>query len=100
MLSYKWLLLSSSNVPKNFGPDNSVHPIWVTGMFRSGTSLVTKILKELGGDLGPEEDLLQPFGTRKHLNPDGFYENHLFMEWSMYAFFKNEPTWAPATNRR
>ncbi len=58
-------------------------PLFVGGMFRSGTSLVTQLLMESGFDAGPGNHLLQPIGFRKALNPDGFFENYLFMEWSM-----------------
>ena len=58
-------------------------PLFVGGMFRSGTSLVTRLLIQNGFDAGPEKHLLQPIGFRKELNPDGFFENYLFMEWSM-----------------
>ncbi|MCW3086370.1 MAG: Sulfotransferase family protein [Bacteroidetes bacterium] len=58
-------------------------PLFIGGMFRSGTSLVTKLLMDNGFDAGPENHLLQPIGFRKTLNPTGFFENYLFMEWSM-----------------
>jgi hypothetical protein len=57
-------------------------------MFRSGTSIVTNIIHQLGLDIGPEEDLLHPIGFRADLNPDGFYENFLMMEWSIHIFNK------------
>ncbi|MFI5202917.1 MAG: sulfotransferase [Flavobacteriales bacterium] len=67
-------------------PQQVHSPVWITGFFRSGTSLVTRMMNELGFDTGPAAHLLQPTGTRKMLNPDGFFENFLFMEWSLYAF--------------
>ena len=61
-------------------------PIWITGIFRSGTSVTTQILEELGVDLGPSEHLLKAKGDRANWNPGGFYENHLFMDWSLSIF--------------
>lgn len=63
-----------------------VSPIWITGLFRSGTTLTARILAELGVDFGPEKHLLQAKGERKQLNPGGFYENYLFMDWSLKVF--------------
>jgi flagellin-specific chaperone FliS len=68
--------------------NESSSPIWVTGMFRSGTSLTTNILMHLGVDLGPKQHLLRAKGERKRLNPDGFFENYLFMDFSLYIFHK------------
>lgn len=67
-------------------PQKVTSPVWITGFFRSGTSLVARMMCELGFDAGPTSHLLQPAGARKILNPDGFFENYLFMEWSLYAF--------------
>lgn len=38
--------------------------------FRSGTSLITKILAQIGADPGPSEDLFPP----SEYNPDGYYQ--------------------------
>ena len=67
-------------------PNLELEPIWITGMFRSGTSITAKIMGEMGVDLGPENHLLIANGTRKALNPDGFYENYLLMDWSLHMF--------------
>ena len=48
----------------------------VTGMHRSGTSMVTQLLAHAGLWLGPEEKLM----PAKPDNPDGFYE-HLDVVW-------------------
>ncbi len=58
--------------------------IWVFGMIRSGTSLTTQILTNLGADIGPQKDLIQPVGVLKNLNPNGFFENFIFAEYSRY----------------
>ena len=46
-------------------------PICVLGMHRSGTSLITGILKILGVYLGPDDHLMQP----RNDNPKGFWEH-------------------------
>ncbi|MGB3591792.1 MAG: sulfotransferase domain-containing protein [Nonlabens sp.] len=68
--------------------DTTSNPLWVTGLFRSGTTITTRIIEDLGFDLGPKNHLLKAKGSRRKLNPDGFYENYLFMEWSLYLFVK------------
>jgi hypothetical protein len=65
-------------------PDTQIKPIWIFGMFRSGTSLTSEILKEMNTDFGPESHLLQPIGRLKDLNPNGFFENYVFAEYSRY----------------
>lgn len=42
----------------------------------------------MGLDFGPKEHLLQNKGKRSNWNPDGFFENYLFMDWSLCAFEK------------
>jgi hypothetical protein len=69
-------------------PISNEKPLFVTGFFRSGTSLTTRILNVLGMDLGPEQHLLQAKNERAVLNPNGFFENYLFMEMSLFAFSK------------
>lgn len=68
--------------------DEGVAPLWVLGMFRSGTSLTSQILMELGLDFGPEDHLLKPIGRMRNLNPNGFFENYIFAEYSRYFFLK------------
>lgn len=68
------------------GSQQNQNPVWITGFFRSGSSLTGRIISLLGGDVGPKIDLLQPIGPRKHFNPEGFYENFLFMDTSLYLF--------------
>lgn len=45
--------------------------VCVTGMHRSGTSLVGRVVNLLGVDLGPEDQIMEP----KADNPAGFWEN-------------------------
>jgi GT2 family glycosyltransferase len=51
-------------------------PVYVAGMHRSGTSMVTKLLHLCGVYLGPESDLL----PSSSYNIDGFWENIKFIE--------------------
>ncbi len=46
--------------------------VFITGMHRSGTSMVTRLLNLCGLDLGPKERMLPP----KADNPAGFWENY------------------------
>jgi glycosyltransferase involved in cell wall biosynthesis len=54
----------------------TVSPICVLGMHRSGTSLITGILKILGVYLGPDGHLMKP----RNDNPKGFWENQLLTD--------------------
>ncbi len=57
-------------------------PLLVCGIFRSGTSITTNILSKAGFDAGPQEHLLQATA----INPDGYFENYFFMDFSRYLF--------------
>jgi hypothetical protein len=57
-------------------------PLLVSGIFRSGTSITTNILSNAGFDAGPPEHLLQATS----INPDGYFENYFFMDFSRYLF--------------
>jgi hypothetical protein len=81
LLSHRHLFTDKPEISKE-------RPLFVTGFFRSGTSLTTQLLQTLGMDLGPENHLLLAKNERAALNPDGFFENYLFMEASLYAFSK------------
>jgi hypothetical protein len=48
----------------------------ITGMHRSGTSMVTRLLNLCGLHLGQERKLLRPHST----NPEGFWENRRFIK--------------------
>jgi hypothetical protein len=50
-------------------------PVAVVGMHRSGTSMVAKLLKQAGLNLGAETDLMPPAAE----NPEGFYEHLEFV---------------------
>jgi GT2 family glycosyltransferase len=63
--------------------------IVVTGMHRSGTSMVMSILKELGVCLGPDEDLLAPLPD----NPAGFWENFSFVELGEKLLERGRAAW-------
>lgn len=82
-----WLTNLRSKIEKKDTFKNHA-PLFVTGMFRSGTTLTTNILIANGFHAGPESDLLAGVGTRKNINPTGFAENYLFMDLSLYIFSK------------
>lgn len=69
-------------------PDPNLKPIWLLGMFRSGTSLTSEMMQAMGVNFGKEEHLLQPMGKLKELNPNGFFENYVFAEYSRYFLYK------------
>lgn len=78
-------------IERGFSPYTEVDsgftsPLLVSGAFRSGTSLVTRLLCGAGYDCGPETHLLQPKGRYRKYNPDGYFENYFFMELSRYIF--------------
>ena len=50
-------------------------PICISGMHRSGTSMVAKVLMDAGLDLGPAPDIMQAAEE----NPEGFWENLNFV---------------------
>lgn len=62
-------MLSSSEAPRQ--KDAAPAPICITGMHRSGTSMVAKLLQEAGLYLGSIDDLMPPAEE----NPEGFYEH-------------------------
>ena len=78
----------------------------ITGMHRSGTSLVAKIFYEVGADLGPKETLYP--GDR--WNPDGYYEQPAIHSinmalihgpfWKFSYFFLAEPSRHSASRRK
>src|SRR5438874_13691085 len=50
-------------------------PIAIAGMHRSGTSMVARLLRQCGVDLGPADQLLPPQAD----NPEGFWEHPAFV---------------------
>ena len=66
----------SARTTKEAGPAATGRaPVCITGMHRSGTSMVARLLGACGLDLGPPEELVpgQPD------NPDGYFENQRFV---------------------
>jgi|GEM_PF-5597883 len=61
-------------------------PTCIIGMHRSGTSLVTSMLQDLGLFLGDEDKLLQPnnekFKSTQVDNPRGYFENMDFIQFN------------------
>ena len=88
-----FLILKIFIRPKN--PVQTVNPLIITGLFRSGTTITARIIKDLGYSAGPDSHLLKAIGSRKALNPEGFLENHFCMELSMYLFYKTN-SWGDA----
>jgi hypothetical protein len=86
-LTYFYILLTKKEINIT-SANNDICPLWVSGMFRSGTTITTQILEKIGMDLGPTNHLLKAKGQRAKLNPNGFYENYLFMDWSLMVFNK------------
>lgn len=86
-LTYNKTISNAKIVAHNVDAEN-LNPIWITGLFRSGTSITAQLIKQMGVDLGPDKDLLKARGERKTLNPNGFFENYLFMDWSLIVFDK------------
>lgn len=60
---------------ERLGLPESVPPVCIAGMHRSGTSTVAQLLYRLGLYLGREEDLFAPGPS----NPEGFWENKHFV---------------------
>lgn len=73
---------------KIIAPQKQDAPLFVSGAFRSGTTITTQLLAKSGYDLAPESHLLQGAGPYRHLNPDGFLEDYFFMQLSLYLFHK------------
>jgi Sulfotransferase family len=87
LLTYRWVLFNSSvNRAEKLTVEETISPLWITGLFRSGTTITTKILSEMGFSIGPDQHLLKDYGSRASWNPGGFYENYLFMDWSLSIF--------------
>lgn len=68
----------------NFNTRNTSKVVFVVGMFRSGTSITSKILMQSGLNFGPHWRLLKARGPLKMLNPDGFFEDFLFIQLPFY----------------
>lgn len=75
-IGYRWFilvpvplfLLPNLAILKRMG--SSTHGIFILGMHRSGTSLVTRLLQQCGGFVGTTEEQLTP----SEWNRDGFWE--------------------------
>jgi hypothetical protein len=66
----RWQMVSPAPGDGDPGSENLTHGVCVLGMHRSGTSLVAGILRELGIDLGPDEEFLPPDPN----NQSGYFE--------------------------
>jgi hypothetical protein len=66
----RWRMVSPGRGEDDRGFESLGHGICVLGMHRSGTSLVAGVLRDLGLDLGPEQELLPPDPNNK----SGYFE--------------------------
>lgn len=64
-------------------------PVCITGMHRSGTSMISRLLHDCGLYLGQDEDLLPPQGD----NQAGFWENVYFVAVNEELLFQLESGW-------
>lgn len=70
-------------------------PLLITGLFRSGTTITSRLIQLMGYKSGPPTHLLKAKGDRKHLNPKGFLEDYFFMELTLSVFVKTN-SWGDA----
>lgn len=78
-LDYWWRRIKSfsgENKGIEFTKDHLQSSLFVVGMHRSGTSLLTALLVCCGANAGPEHELTRP---NQH-NPKGFWENNVFRD--------------------
>lgn len=80
-------IVKNALVPLTFNAPSDTSAVWLTGLFRSGTTILSKCLELCGANFGPTEDLLQSKGARASLAPDGFLENYMFMEYSVFQLY-------------
>lgn len=71
-----------------FTKNDNANILFVLGMFRSGTSLTSKLLEQLGLPLNKDWRLLKAVGNLAILNPEGFREDFLFAQVSRFWFEK------------
>src|SRR5918994_5655575 len=66
----RWQMVSPGPGDDDLGSEKLTHGVCVLGMHRSGTSLVAGVLRQLGVDLGPDEEFLPPDPN----NQSGYFE--------------------------
>jgi hypothetical protein len=66
----RWQMVSPGSGDDDPGNEKLAHGVCVLGMHRSGTSLLAGIMRELGVDLGPDEEFLPPDPN----NQSGYFE--------------------------
>lgn len=82
----KVLVLLSRNRYIDFREQNNTEVTFVMGMFRSGTTLTSKVLERFGFNFGSKWRLLRSLRGFEELNPDGFYEDFLFAQLSRMLY--------------
>lgn len=65
---------ADAHVPSASAADSTA-PFCITGMHRSGTSMIARLLHACGAFLGPEDELSQPSPD----NPEGYFESRSFV---------------------
>lgn len=75
-------------IKKNIDSPTS-DPVLVTGIYRSGTSIGSRLVQALGVDFGENEHIYSAIGKIKHLNIEGFEENFLFNEIGHFLLMMN-----------
>jgi len=82
-----------ANKPKRISPQNlqkqKRQPLCITGMHRSGTSMVARLLNVCGLYLGEEKELIGPQPD----NPEGFWENSQFVNLNTEILLKLGGDW-------
>jgi hypothetical protein len=67
-------------------------PVIITGIYRSGTTLCSSIIENIGVDLGPEAHKCGGIGNFRKLNSEGFQENFLVNDLGRYILYVNGGT--------
>lgn len=73
----------------NIEPPEQPHIVFVLGMHRSGTSLISRVVNLLGYHLGADEHLMVP----TQFNPNGYWENQLLTDLNDEILARLGGTW-------
>jgi hypothetical protein len=85
----RWQMVSPGPGDDDLGSEKLTHGVCVLGMHRSGTSLVAGVLRQLGVDLGPDEEFLPPDPN----NQSGYFELAELVEISDEILAHHGGTW-------
>ncbi len=78
-----------SDRQRSHSEGNPTVALCITGMHRSGTSMVARLLHACGIFLGPEDELSQPVSD----NPEGYWENLAFVRLNEEIIAKFDGRW-------